>query len=778
MEYCVTTKNNDSWYIGTNDFDLFKADKTEAIMFQGNGYLGIRATAEERNLNERRDMFVAGTFDAFNDEVTELPNLPDLLNMEIIINQRAFSLSTGLIENYHKHLNLRNGELIRSFDWLIDGNRISFKFSRFVSMNDVHLFVSKLEITSDQSDLNIKLNSGIDGQYSNSGTQHLVEGDKRLFDGKILQLQEKTQQTNIGFTFNVTQKAYVDEVLLKVKPSIRMDRRQIFDEYNVDMTKGERFTFVKYANVYTTIDSDVGSDTISDISIDAIKRSSLLNYDELLNKSANAWNINVWQRSLISIDSDDVKPQVAINFARYQLAANTPKDSRMNIGAKGLTGEGYKGHTFWDTEIYMLPYFTFTMPEMARNLLKYRYLGLDGARKKAKANGYWGAQFPWESAWSTDGEMTPPWGSVDIVTGKPMRILSGSLEQHITSDVVIAVMQYLSITKDERFAEEMGYEIILDAAKFWASRLEWDPARKKFVIDNVIGPDEYKEHIDNSAFTNYTAFWCIQKAIAVIDLLRNSNPEIYNGLNLKLKLDEAYQDWISKVNLIFLPKPNEFDVIPEDDTYLQKKIIETAQYQSDGGHAKIFKDYNLQQINDLQVTKQADVLLLVFLFEDLFSDDIKLANWNYYEPKTTHDSSLSFSTHSILASDLNLADTAYDYFERACEVDLGTGVGKSAQGLHMASIGGIWNMIVEGFGGIRVLDGQLRIEPHLPSKWNSLHFEINWHGSLLKIDVYKDTFQVSVLGDAITFINHNEIYHVAANSKIEIPISIEVNVED
>lgn len=778
MEYCVTTKNNDSWYIGTNNFDLFKADKTEAIMFQGNGYLGIRATAEERNLNERRDMFVSGTFDAFNDEVTELPNLPDLLNMEIIINQRAFSLSTGLIENYHKHLNLKNGELIRSFDWLIDGNRISFKFSRFVSMNDVHLFVSKLEITSNQSDLNIKLNSGIDGQYSNSGTQHLVEGDKRLFDGKILQLQEKTQQTNIGFAFNVTQKAYIDEVSLKVKPDIRMDRRQIFDEYNVDMAKGKRFTFVKYANVYTTIDSDVGSDTISDISIDAIKRASLLNYGELLNKSANTWNINVWQRSLISIDSDDVKPQVAINFARYQLAANTPKDSRMNIGAKGLTGEGYKGHTFWDTEIYMLPYFTFTMPEMARNLLKYRYLGLDGARKKAKANGYWGAQFPWESAWSTDGEMTPPWGSADIVTGKPMRILSGSLEQHITSDVVIAVMQYLSITKDERFAEEMGYEIILDAAKFWASRLEWDPARKKFVIDNVIGPDEYKEHIDNNAFTNYTAFWCIQKAIAVIDVLKNSNPEIYNGLNLKLKLDESYQDWISKVNLIFLPKPNEFDVIPEDDTYLQKKIIETAQYQSDGGHAKIFKDYNLQQINDLQVTKQADVLLLVFLFEDLFSDDIKLVNWNYYEPKTTHDSSLSFSTHSILASDLNLADTAYDYFERACEVDLGTGAGKSNQGLHMASIGGIWNMIVEGFGGVRVLDGQLRIEPHLPNKWNSLHFEINWQGSLLKIDVYKDTFQVSVLGDAITFINHNEIYHVAANSKIEIPISIEVNVED
>lgn len=778
MEYCVTTKKDDSWYIGTDHFDLFKDDKTEAIMFQGNGYLGIRATAEERNLNERRNMFVAGTFDAFNDEVTELPNLPDLLNMGIQINQQIFSLSMGLIENYHKHLNLKNGELIRSFDWLINGNRISFKFSRFVSMSDVHLLVSKLEISSDQSDLKITLNSGIDGQYSNSGTQHLVEGDKRLFEGKILQLQEKTQQSNIGLAFNVLQKAYINKEQLDVKPNIDMGRRQIFDEYNVDLNKGDKFTFVKYANVYTTIDKDIEHETISVASMDAIKKSSMMTYKELLDKSTNAWNINVWQRSLISIDSDDVDPQVAINFARYQLAANTPKDPRMNIAAKGLTGEGYKGHTFWDTEIYMLPYFTFTMPEMARNLLEYRYLGLDGARRKARDNDYWGAQFPWESAWSTDGEMTPPWGSADIVTGKPMRILSGSLEQHITSDVVIAVMQYLAITEDQKFAEDMGYEIILDAAKFWASRLDWDPEYHKFMIDDVIGPDEYKEHIDNNAFTNYTAFWCIQKAIAVVELLRNSNSEIYDRLNSKLHLDDAYQDWISKVDLIFLPKPNKSEVIPEDDSYLQKKIVDTNQYQSDGGHAKIFKDYNIQQINDLQVIKQADVLLLIFLFDDLFGDDIKLANWNYYEPKTTHDSSLSFSTHSILASDLNLADTAYEYFEKACEIDLGSGVGKSVQGLHMASIGGIWNMVVEGFGGVRVLDGQLRIEPHLPSKWNSLHFEINWHQSLLKIDVYKDTFQISVLGDAITFVNHNELYHVAANSKIVIPISVEVNVED
>jgi len=768
MDYCITTRKDNSWYIGTEQFNSKIADKTEAIMFQGNGYFGIRASAEERQLGEKRNMFVSGTFDAFSDEVTELPNLPDILNMEIKIDGQMLCLKDGQVKNYHKGLNMKNGELIRHFDWIINGKQVGFKFSRFISMDDVHLFVSKLEIMSNRDDLNIQIQSGIDGQQSNSGTQHLIEGNKRLFEDKYIQMQEKSQQSGIDFVFNVFHRTYIDEVLLNVKPHMKMGRRQIFGNYEINLPKKQRFTLIKYSNIYTSIDSDVEQEKLSETSISDLKEACLSNYVELLNKSAKSWQNNIWQRSYVKISSEDVKPQVAINFARYQLAANTPPDSRMNIGAKGITGEGYKGHTFWDTEIFMLPYYIFTMPEIARNLLKYRYLGLEGAHKKAKSNGYEGAQFPWEMAWPTDGETTPLWGSADIVTGRAMKIWSGFIEQHVTSDIAIAVMEYLHASGDQEFAEEMGYEIILDAAKFWSSRLEYDQDRDRYEITNVIGPDEYKEHADNNAFTNYTASWCIKQAVEITDMLRFKNPALYEKLNNKLKLDTVYQDWMSRMDMIYLPQPNEDLIIPQDDKYLGREKIDVAHYQSNDKVSDIFKEYNLAQINQLQITKQADVLLLLFLFENLYDKNVRKANWDYYEPKTTHDSSLSPSTHSILANDLELDEEAYRFFEQACETDLGTHVGKAEKGLHMAALGGIWNIVVEGFGGVRIVGGKLRIQPHLPQSWDGLQYQINWQGSLLKISVNHEKMQVEILGDSIEFINHDKTYQVPANSKIEV----------
>lgn len=776
MDFCVDTNEKNSWYIGTNKFDHNVINKMETLMFQGNGYFGMRAVSEERQLGERRNMFVAGTFDAFPGEVTELPNLPDLVNMEITIDGHPFCLKDGKVEKYHKYLNMKNGELTRTFDWLIDNKRVGFEFKRFVSMDDRHLLVSKVKITSNQDNVNVQIRSGIDGQQSNSETQHMIEGDKRLYEGKFVQLKEETQQSHIRFIFNVRNKIYVDEVMLNNKPYIKMDRRQIFENYDINLNKGQNLILVKYANVYTTVDNDVENGDLAAFSVDALKRSCLSNYNELLNKSARVWKKDIWQRSVIKVDADDEKPQVAINFARYQMAVNTPKDPRMNIGAKGLTGEGYKGHTFWDTEIYMLPYYIFTMPDVARNLLEYRYLGLEGAHKKAQFNNYQGAQFPWEAAWPTDGETAPLFGSADIITGEPMKIWSGFIEQHVTSDVVIAILEYLNATDDMTFAEKMGYEIILDAAKFWASRLEYNAELDRYEITDVIGPDEYKEHANNNAFTNFTAQWCIKMAIKVYNLIKEENPYLYEKLNNKLGLRKVYENWIMVVDKIYIPQPNNEGVIPEDDEYLTKKKIDISRYKSNNQVSDIFKDYNLSQINELQVTKQSDVLLLINLFENSFSDDVKRANWNYYEPKTTHDSSLSLSTHSILASDLNLTDKAYDFYEKSCETDLGESIGKSIQGVHMAACGGIWNMVIKGFGGVRIDNGKLRIEPKLPVRWRRLKYQITWQGSLIRVDASDSNVIVQTIGKGIEFINHGQEYQVPANSEIEIEVPVEEKV--
>ena len=235
-----------------------------------------------------------------------------------------------------------------------------------------------------------------------------------------------------------------------------------------------------------------------------------------------------WQKHPIKIKSEDPRDQLAIRSAKYHLHSMVPAhDERMNIGAKGLSGQGYKGHTFWDTEVFMLPYFTFTHPEIAEKLLTYRYLGLAGAHKKAIDNGYEGAQYPWEAAWPTDGEVTPVWGAADIVTGKAMKILSGFIEQHITSDVAFGVKQYLDVTGNQAFANEKAYEILVDTAKFWASRLEFDTSSAQYVITNVMGPDEYKEEINNNAYTNYTAHWNISYVIDLIEHLKAKKPEVY-----------------------------------------------------------------------------------------------------------------------------------------------------------------------------------------------------------------------------------------------------------
>lgn len=768
MKFCVDTDKKNSWYIGTDNFDTDMINKVESIMFQGNGYMGIRAVSEERQLNERRNMFISGTFDAFPSEVTELPNLPDLLNMEIRIDGVALCLKDGHVQNYHKSLNLRNGELIREFDWTINEKSIHFKFSRFVSMRNKHLLVSKVEINSKYDDLNLQIKSGIDGQQSNSETQHLMEGDKRLYDGQIMQMKSETQQSHIKMIFNVKQEIYIDEVLLNIRPYIKMGRRQIFGNYELNLNVGQKFTLVKYANAYTDIDEEVLNSDLAQISLSTIKRASLSNYDELLQKSAKSWIKDVWQQSFVKITANDNQPQVAINFARYQLAANTPRDIRMNIGAKGLTGEGYKGHTFWDTEVFMLPYYIFTMPDIARDLLTYRYLGLEGAHKKSQLNNYQGAQFPWEAAWPDDGETTPLWGSADIVTGEPMKIWSGFIEQHVTSDIVIAIMEYLNATGDQVFAEDMGYEMVLDAAKFWVSRLEYDEDHDRYEITNVIGPDEYKEHADNNAFTNHTAKWCIQKAIKIFNLLKEDHPDIYVNLNEKMNLRDSYNEWLDKVNKIYLPQPNEAGIIPEDDQYLSKKVIDLSRYQTNNQVSDIFKSYNLNQINDMQVTKQADVLLLLSLFDDLFDDEIKRINWDYYEPKTTHDSSLSLSTHAIMANDLQLDKEAYDFYEMACETDLGSHIGKSSQGLHMAACGGIWNMTIKGFGGVRIRNGKLHLEPHLPEKWQQLQYQINWQGSILKVNVDHNKMIVGVAGRNVEFVNHGREYQLTNDSIIEI----------
>ena len=736
MKYNTGTGDLTNWIVEEATFKSRLQGKCEAIFCQGNGYMGIRCATEESYTGQVRNTFVAGTFNRFDQyDVTELPNTADCTALDIWVDGELFSLDKGTFTNYSRTLNLKNGEVSRSFEWTnAEGKTLAFAFRRFVSLADLHTFVSHVAITPLNHPALIELKSGLNGQVTNSGAQHFHEGEKRIFEQQHLQMLQQTTESKITFIHNVTHEVSLNGEA--VGSRFAMDRRQVYMLYKAQTAVGQVFSIDKVSTIYTTRDKTSEGKSVDDLrtaSVDALRTAATRGYDTLLTDSAAEW-ATFWKQTDITIKSRNEFNQLAIRFAMYHLRAMTPvHDSRMGVGAKGLSGEGYKGHSFWDTEIFILPYFTYTFPDIARSLLEYRHKTLGGAHKKALENGYKGAMYPWESAWMDDGEVTPVWGAADVVTGKSTKIWSGFIEQHITSDVSFGVWQYYKLTGDEAFMEACGYEILLDTGIFWASRLEWNEEKQRYHINNVIGPDEYKEHVNNDAFTNYTAHWCVENAISYYHKLKETKPVLFARLNEKLDLDTEIPMLEGRLPMLYIPEPTAEGVIPQDDTYLSKAIIDLSPYKNQEHVGSLFLEYSLDQVNQIQVSKQASVVMLMYLLEHKFSPAVKRANYTYYEPKTLHDSSLSLSTHAVLANDLGDTTLSYDLFQRASEIDLGPNMKSSDHGIHGASLGGIWQTTVCGFGGVRLVGDTLRISPNLPESIDEIQFQLFWQGNLLGV---------------------------------------------
>ena len=727
----------DEWVIAENAFDSEQLGKCESIMCQGNGYLGLRNAADEYYAGEQRNLFVAGTFNKFDDdEVTELPNAADVTQLDIRLDGERLDLCRGTILEYRRELCLKNGEVTRTVVWESrKGRAYRLVFRRMVSLKRLHVIAQQVSVTPLDADAQLSLRGGINGQMTNSGSQHFSEGDKRLYEDRYMQYTQTTGQSKVRFVLNTAFRFSSDGQPQEAKGFIVMDRRIIRQEFDLDIAAGTTLTVEKISTVFTDRDLEcTGLDAagLAEYALKQEKEAYMAGYEALLSESAAAWKEKVWDRNEIVIESENPLDQLAVRFAQYHLQIMTPAhDHRMNVGAKGLSGEAYKGHTFWDTEVFILPYFIYSAPQAARSLEEYRYLGLAGAHKKAKENGYDGAQFPWEAAWIDDGEVTPVWGAADIVTGLPTKIWSGFIEQHITADVAFGAWQYYTVTGDQDFMDRYGYELILDTAKFWVSRLE-EGEDGLLHINDVVGPDEYKEHVDDNAFTNYMAAWNIRKALEYAQLLKAENRPLYEKLSPKLNLPQAEENFREVLTRIYLPQAREDGVIPQDKTYLTLKDIDLTKYKNQKSIGSIYRDYNQEQITQMQVSKQADILILFFLLENLFSADVKRANWNYYEPRTLHDSSLSLSTHVILASDMGNRELAYELFRRAASIDAGPDMGSSNAGIHAASIAGIWQSVVFGFAGLRMLEGSLRINPKLPPCWKSLSFGFFWKGQRIQ----------------------------------------------
>ncbi|WP_423188438.1 glycoside hydrolase family 65 protein [Alkalibacterium sp. f15] len=764
MKYDYGNGENENWIVAEEVFSTKYLGKVESILSLGNGYMGLRSVTEESYLNEQRNLLVNGTFNNFSEEeVPELPNIADVTNIDFKIDGERFSLEFGETKKYIRYLNLKEAELVREIDWVSpDQKQLSFKFRRFVSLEDLHLIGLQIEVTNNGEQVDISFESGIDAQLTNTGSQHFHEGEKRIYDKKFLETIQTTTESNIDIVVLTAHDLKVNNESLFIEPKMEIARRKMTVNYDLTLNQGDSLVIDKTSMVYTSRDNEWEGESYSlsemrKVALSNLKANSEKGYDTNFNEHKKAWETKVWNAYNFRLKTDRSFDLLASRFAIYHLMVMVPAHSdKMGIGAKALSGEGYRGHSFWDTEIFILPFFTFFNPEIAKSLLKYRYHGLIGAKQKALDNDYQGAMYPWEAAYPSDGEVTPVWGAVDIVTGEQTKIWSGFIEQHITADIAFAVYQYYSATGDEAFMNQYGYEIIFETAKFWSSRLEWNDEKDQYEINGVIGPDEYKEHVNNNAFTNYMAHFNLSLAIEYHDSLQANNEELLGELDERTSISAAMNDLKTAKEKLYLPKPDkESLVIPQDDTYLLKKEIDLSKYKNADTVGKLFDDYNLDQVNQMQVSKQADVLVLLYLMDQThheMSKELKQANFDYYEPRTTHDSSLSLSTHAIIASDIKNKTLAYDLYSKAIQIDLGPNMLSSDPGVHAASIGGIWQIILFGFAGVRVKNTKLTINPSLPEEWDELGFVFQWQNKAVQVDITKSDFTVTPLDDQqITF---------------------------
>lgn len=479
-----------------------------------------------------------------------------------------------------------------------------------------------------------------------------------------------------------------------------------------------------------------------------LDRARQAGWRRVLEAHERAW-AERWTCSDIEIEGD-AEAQLALRFAVYHLnSAANPTDERVSIGARALTGDAYLGHVFWDTDIYLVPFYVVTWPEAARALLMYRHHTLPGARAKAARMGYRGALYAWES--TDTGEETTPEQVLDI-NGQPIDVLCGKQEQHISADVAYAVWQYWQATGDEGFLLDAGAEILLETARFWASRAEREEDGQ-YHIRGVIGPDEYHEHIDDSAFTNVMARWNIERGLEIAALLRERWSGRWQALAERLGLAEAeLEQWRDVAARLVTGLDPESRLIEQFAGYFGLEDIELARYE--GRTVPMDVVLGRERIQRSQVVKQADVVALLALLPEAFDREVQRANFRYYEPRCGHGSSLSRGMHAVVAARLGEVDLALRYFRQTAATDLADTTGGSAGGIRIAALGGLWQAAVLGFAGLSLRADGLALDPHLPAEWRALGFRVCWRGRRVHFRVEQGSTVLAMLEEGEPLMLH------------------------
>jgi kojibiose phosphorylase len=713
------------------EFNPTQLHHKETVFTLSNGYLGTRGSFEEGYPGDRPATLINGVYDSVPVAVTELANCPNWLPLNLMIGGERFRLDQGKVLSYKRWLDLHRGILSRDIHWQSPaGHLLNLRFDRFASLADEHLLALRCQVTSINYAGPIEVHTSLNGYAENEGLLHWDYLDQAGSDHLIwLHVRSRHSKIDLGMAARL---AVTGVELEKTLPLGFQGCPTLVTQFQIE--PGQTTTLEKVVSVFTS------RDTPAPVQSAQAKLANLPDYETLQTAHEAAWAA-VWQVNDIVIEGD-LSAQLAVRYNLFQLLAVAPRhNQRVSIPAKTLSGFAYRGHVFWDTEIFILPCLTYTQPELARNLLTYRHHTLAGARRKAKAAGYEGAMYVWESA-DTGDEVTPTW--VPRADGDGLvRIWCGEIELHINTDVAYAAWHYWQATNDHDWMRNCGAEMILDTAVFWGSRVEWNGDR--YDLNNVIGPDEYHEQVNNNAFTNILVRWHLRTALHILDWLQQNDPKRAAELEQQLGLNsDRLGQWTDIIQKIWIAQDPDSGLIEQFQGFFDLEDLNLEDYEPRTRSMQAL--LGIEGANQRQVLKQPDVLMAMYLLrqgiflnsaEDVFSLQTLQTNWDYYVPRTDHTygSSLGPAVHAILACELNKPAEAYEHFMRSALVDLADVRGNAAEGVHAASTGGVWQAVVFGFGGVHLTENGPVANPKLPAGWTRLKFQFVWRGEVYEFDL-------------------------------------------
>ncbi|MEY5069570.1 MAG: hypothetical protein RLZ47_1432 [Bacteroidota bacterium] len=758
----------DEWNIIEEGFDPHLNKISESIFSLGNGRMGQRANFEETYSGESlQGNYVAGVYypdktrvgwwkNGYPEYFAKVLNAANWIGIDIKIDYETLDLANAKVSDFKRVLNMKEGYLERSFTAeLKSGKKLKVKATRFCSIVDDEAGAIRYSLTPLNFSGDITITPYIDGDIKNQDANY----DEKFWDEVHKETHHgsayvtlRTKKTGFhvctGMKFDIEQEGKTIEFL-----SAPLEREKyVANKVSIEVKEKQETVIYKYAANLSSENHD--KETIVHETKKVVEQVSQKGFEVMLKEQAQAWAAK-WVESDIVIEGD-ASAQQGIRFNIFQLNQTyTGEDARLNIGPKGFTGEKYGGSTYWDTEAYCVPFYLATADQqVTKNLLIYRYKQLDKAIENAEKLGFNNGAALYPMVTMNGEECHNEWE----ITFE---------EIHRNGAIAFAIYNYIRYTGDEKYLNDYGLEVLVAIARFWAQRVNWSESRQQYVMLGVTGPNEYENNVNNNWYTNTIATWCMEYALEAIASVKASDPAKYAALIKKIKFDEAAESkqWKEIIDKMYYPVDEKLNIFLQQDGFMDKEQILVRDLPAED--RPINQKWSWDRILRSCFIKQADVLQGLYFLEHRYDLDIIRRNFDFYEPRTVHESSLSPCVHAILAAKLGDEARAYEFYLRTARLDLDDYNNDTEDGCHTTSMAGTWMSVVEGFGGMRVRDGQLVFNPFLPGKWKSFSFKVGFRGALLNVKVSQDGVQIINQSEKelnVKVYQHN--YELKANSQV------------